>query len=190
MSGKTKRTPKETWLKTGLTLLKTHGPQALSVDRICQIVGLSKGSFYFHFGSIKKFKNHLLAYWEAQHTQVVEDYVAQQTDAVSRRLAVPVIASELDDGVERAIRVWAHTEPNARALISRVDDRRIAFVAQLIAETDQRDLATATELATIEYAAFLGFQHLLGGTTAQDRQVMFQKALCLISPSLAQAPPK
>lgn len=183
MPPKSKRISRDTWLQTGLMLLKTEGPTALTVDRLCKEVDRSKGSFYFHFGSIDPYKETLLLYWEAQHTQMVEDYVASQPNPQAQRIAVPIIAAELDDGVERAIRVWAHTEPPARQLIARVDARRIGFVAQLIAKTDGLELSEARELATIEYAAFLGFQHLMSGSTAEQRQSMFQRVLRLISPN-------
>lgn len=184
MVAKTSRISKETWLATGLDLLKTEGPVALTIERLCKALDRSKGSFYFHFGAVDPFKVALLDYWEKQHTQAVEAYADQQADAAARRLAVPEVAARLDDGVERAIRVWAHSEPAARALIARVDSRRIDYVAQLIAEADALPFAAARDLASIEYAAFLGFQHLMPDASPEARRQMFLKALHLISPNL------
>lgn len=184
MPAKPTRISRETWLATGLDLLKIEGPAALTIDRLCAVLNRSKGSFYFHFGAVDPYKEALLAYWEEQHTQAVEDYADKEADAVARRLAVPEVAARLDDGVERAIRVWAHTEPAARTLIERVDSRRIDYVAQLIAEADALPLEAAQDLAAIEYAAFLGFQHLMPDAAPEARQDMFLKALHLISPNL------
>ena len=42
---------REDWLERGLNLLAEEGSEALTIDSLCQRFGVTKGSFYHHFGS-------------------------------------------------------------------------------------------------------------------------------------------
>ena len=37
------------WLQAGYTLIAEDGLQALKIDRLCAGLGVTKGSFYWHF---------------------------------------------------------------------------------------------------------------------------------------------
>ena len=185
-----KRVSRQTWLQTGLGVLAELGPQGLTIERLCALVNRSKGSFYFHFATIDLYKAHLLAFWEESHTGAVEAGVNENQDPVAQRLALPGLAAMLDNDVERAIRHWSQGDAAAKAALAKVDARRVEFVAHVIAQTNQTSFEDAHELASIEYAAFLGFQHLLADASEGERQRMYERVLYLISPNLAQQPAK
>lgn len=185
----TTKVSKATWLEAGLTVLSEIGPDGLTIERLCTMAERSKGSFYFHFASVESYKSDLLAYWESNYTDDVEKGVMAHLSRVDQRLALPAQAAALSNRVELAIRVWSHFDDKAKTEIRKVDARRIAFVASAIEQTDGVDTETAKKLATIEYAAFLGFQHLLDGATEAERQEMFERTLYLISPNLRKPRP-
>ncbi|MEM9422776.1 MAG: helix-turn-helix domain-containing protein [Pseudomonadota bacterium] len=186
MTNTTRRIPKVAWLQAGLTVLSDIGPNGLTIERICTKINRSKGSFYFHFSSVDTYKEDLLSFWEEMHTDAVEEGVREYQDPIAQRRALPGLAAVLSDKVERAIRLWSQLDEKARAATAQVDERRIAFVANIIMQTDNTTPAMARRLATIEYAAFLGFQHLLTDATEAERQSIYESTLYLISPNLAK----
>ncbi|AUQ74037.1 TetR/AcrR family transcriptional regulator [Phaeobacter piscinae] len=175
---------KDKWLEVGLAVLSEIGANGLTIERLCAMTERSKGSFYFHFNSIEVYKIDLLSYWEGKATVETENGVVAHDDPIDQRLAMPRLAAALSNRVEVAIRAWSHHDAKAKAEIRKVDARRIAFVAGVIAQTDGVPLEIARRLATIEYAAFLGFQHLLDDASQSERQNMYESTLFLISPHL------
>jgi hypothetical protein len=45
---------RDDWLDEGLRLVASLGAPALTLDRICERMALTKGAFYHHFGSVPK----------------------------------------------------------------------------------------------------------------------------------------
>jgi AcrR family transcriptional regulator len=43
------RTPRSHWIGAGLDALATGGPEAMRVEALAQALGVTKGSFYWHF---------------------------------------------------------------------------------------------------------------------------------------------
>ena len=39
----------EDWIQAGYAILAEEGIKALKIDRLCQCLGVTKGSFYWHF---------------------------------------------------------------------------------------------------------------------------------------------
>ena len=57
-------TGRDDWLDEGLRLVASLGAPALTLDRICERMALTKGAFYHHFGSVPKFRMALLDWYE------------------------------------------------------------------------------------------------------------------------------
>lgn len=145
----------EDWLRVGLEVLVERGPDGLKIDALTAHLGVSKGSFYHHFAGLPEYRSQLLAHLEqvgfADVVAGVDDDLsaAQQldrlTDAVSR----------LDLSGERAVRLWAARDAEARALVERLDGRRLAYLTELFAEV-LGDRAGGGMFARMGYALFLG----------------------------------
>jgi AcrR family transcriptional regulator len=131
-------------------------------------VGKSKGSFYHHFEGLSAFHTALLAMWEEQLTeQPIAQADARQrggVDALEREASAHRRAARLEEAVlgidhalDRAVRAWANADARAKAAVVRIDERRIAYLAGLHRAAGHRE---ARALAEIEYAAFVGFEHL------------------------------
>ncbi len=153
-------TGKEPWLAEGLALLAEQGAQALTLDRLCERLGKTKGSFYHHFGSVPKYRTSLLAYFEAGFTAAIIDAV-ERSDAGSgreklERLLLKVV---LRDGpeLEIAMRAWAKQDPEAKAVQARVDETRTAYLRTLC---EQAGFADPDRMAKLLYVVLIGAGHL------------------------------
>ncbi len=167
-----KRRSKADWIEAGIELLKADG--AMTVDRLCRAVGRTKGSFYHHFGDLSGFQNALLSAWEQQFTEGII-VAAELLDSPADRWAlVDAMARAADFAAERAIRHWAFHDPRAQQVVARVDERRIAYLATTFPGDDAHDLAT------VEYAAFIGVEHLfiaLGEAQSEKLSALLRRAL-------------
>ena len=59
------------WLEEGLTVLQEDGPAALAADRMAKRLGVSRGSFYWHFANAMDFAAAVLAEWEDRWTNQI-----------------------------------------------------------------------------------------------------------------------
>lgn len=50
------------WIKAGYELFSLHGPDAVKIEKIARIVGISKSSFYHHFADMSIFNERLMEY--------------------------------------------------------------------------------------------------------------------------------
>lgn len=159
MSGSERLTRKD-WLETGLHLLGAEGEKAVTIERLCQVANRTKGSFYHHFKNRDEFTNALLEYWQSEYTDRIILIVEQLDDLNERRRKLDRLAASLDSQIEWAIRKWSGSDERVQQALKRVDEKRINYLAKLIGELGQPDREVAFELAIIEYAIFVGLQHL------------------------------
>lgn len=151
---------REQWLDAGLALLAQRGEAALTIQELCAVVGLTKGSFYHHFRGRRDFAESLLAHWERQKTRVIIETAEAVTDPLARfeRLGELTMDEELTE-TDAAIRQWALSNPVARKYQDRVDQLRLAYLQRVFlpfAAEDER----ARTWAQVTLAAFVGAQQL------------------------------
>ncbi|NJM70210.1 MAG: TetR/AcrR family transcriptional regulator [Scytonema sp. RU_4_4] len=161
------RLTRENWLEMGLHLLGAEGEKALTIERLCQVANRTKGSFYHHFKNRDEFINALLDYWQSEYTSRIISTVEQLDNLSDRRRELDRLAASIDNQIERAIRNWSSVDEQVKQVLKRVDEKRINYLAQLIAELVQLDEEMAFELAIVEYAVFVGVQHLFPNADAQ-----------------------
>lgn len=144
------RLDRETWLLRALEALADEGPQVLAVETLCARLGVTRGSFYWHFKTRSAFVEELVADWDKRFTQAICDEIAvQQGDAAERLLALMALIDQA--GATRfdiPVRAWAAAEPSALAAVKRTDQARYRFVRSLFAELgfsgDELEMRTRT----------------------------------------------
>jgi AcrR family transcriptional regulator len=122
------RASKQDWLREGLRILAEQGAPALTIDRLANALGLTKGSFYHHFQGLQGYKAALLTF--------VEEVMADRVSAATAVAATPIdgVTRLLDSTVveaspfEVALRAWALQDDEVRAVQERVDGHRFTTV--------------------------------------------------------------
>ena len=146
------------WLDLGLAALSEHGPRGLTLETLCARAGRTRGSFYHHFADMEAFKAAVLDRWvERDARQIVAEVERSGPDVAARRARLDTLAMSVDHHLEVAVRRWAGSDAPAAAAVRRIDRERIAYLGDLYAQEGAGD---AHDRATIEYAAFIGLQHL------------------------------
>jgi AcrR family transcriptional regulator len=144
------------WLDAGLKTLAQQGFSALKAEPLAKAMGVSRGSFYWHFADIGAFHAAILKAWREVAAEAIIAHVEAASDG-ENPLAVllrRVFSEKL--ALERAVRSWAAFDASARAAVQAIDRRRLDYVEGLIgARGTAAEKAQAR--AQILYWAFLGY---------------------------------
>ena len=138
------------WLDQGLKTLAKSGFTALKADPLAKQLGVSRGSFYWHFADVDAFHAAILARWrEIATEQVIVNLEAQPDgDALPHLLRS---AFTFKPELEVAVRSWATHDGAARKTVQAIDQRRLSYIAQLLRQSG----ATVVE-TTLRYEDFVG----------------------------------
>ena len=143
------------WLKEGLKTLAKRGFGALKAEPLAKAMGVSRGSFYWHFADIGAFHAAILKYWrEVAAEQIIADVETEGRNDPLRFLLQRAFGARLE--LEKAVRSWATFDGAARAAVQAIDRRRLDYVEGLLRSAGLAQ-ATARARAQILYWAFVGF---------------------------------
>lgn len=135
-SRQSQRLSREEWLSQALDYLAQEGKAKLTIDKLVGALGVTKGSFYWHFRDRDDFQQSLVKYWDNRYTQVVAERVEQLSGSSNDRL-LAIMEIVCKDDLARydiAVRAWAAQEPSVAMLVRSVDESRLRFVRSLFAE--------------------------------------------------------
>ena len=159
--GMSERLSADDWVRAGLKALAEDGFTALKADPLAKALGVSRGSFYWHFADIGAFHAAVLDRWQ----EVMAEAVIRELDrsapggerlrSLLRRAYTAKAALEMA-ALEMAVRAWAVSDAAARSRVAAVDRRRLAYLEDLLAATGI-GAASAVARARIFYWAYLGF---------------------------------
>lgn len=124
------------WLERALKIVAAKGGARLRVDSLVAAIGVSKGSFYWHFRNRDDFIRQLIEYWDDHYTRnVIEMLAGHKGDAGQRLFALMKMITEQDlTEMEMPFRSWAAQEPKVAALVAKVDHERLNTVRSLFKE--------------------------------------------------------
>jgi AcrR family transcriptional regulator len=170
------------WLDQGLKTLAASGFTALKAEPLAKAMGVSRGSFYWHFADIGAFHAAILKRWrEVAAEQIIANLeaTAGEEDRVSLLLR-QAFSAKL--ALERAVRSWATVDPAARSAVQAIDRRRLDYVEGLLRDAGfSREIAQAR--AQILYWAFLGFALADRPPPKPQQQAVLDELIRIASPS-------
>lgn len=124
------RLSRKSWLDHALQILQDEGIQGVRIDRMARDLGVTKGSFYWHFKDLDDLRRSILEHWAEQYSDVVsENREYLEVDPVVGLFAA--MARVREDGLdafEVAMRSWADHDPVANEAVRAVYERRTTFV--------------------------------------------------------------
>jgi len=151
-------------VKAAGNLIAQEGVQAVAVEALALVLGVTKGSFYWHFQSRDELIHAALEAWEQdQSTDVVSRYGGIADPR--RRLRVLLFAAfeDLENGKFFAALAVSSEDPRVQPYLHRVTERRLAFGVESFLALGVSE-AEARERALFAYAAYAGYFQLLRTT--------------------------
>lgn len=160
---------RQAWLDAGLQTLVEEGTQGLRIMSIAKRLGVTKGSFYWHFKNLEQYQCALLDEWERRYTQAPIKAATGAGAGAHEQLrslfsTTPAMALKLGS----AMRAWAITDDRVRAAQTRVDQQRVAHVAQLLEALGWSREESLT-LGRWAYCAFIGEAALTGAPMGETQ---------------------
>ncbi len=144
------------WLDQGLKVLARSGFTALKAEPLAKALGVSRGSFYWHFEDIDAFHVAILNHWRDVAAEQIIVNIEASANHESPLAALLRQAFQGRLGLERAVRTWATVDPAARKAVRAIDRRRLSYLKNLL-KSAGHPTRVARARAQIFYWAFLGY---------------------------------
>ena len=160
---KPERSPRlnaEDWANAALDQIADSGLAAVSVESLARRIGVTKGSFYWHFRSREALLHAALERWERIEQETVFGQLEAISDPRERlRALFRLVAHEVRSHIIYSELLKALDHPAVKPVIERVSKQRLDY---LTASFRQAGLGRveAQHRARLTYAAYVGFLQL------------------------------
>ncbi|MGI8711970.1 MAG: TetR/AcrR family transcriptional regulator [Solirubrobacteraceae bacterium] len=150
------RTPRSAWIEAGLRALACGGPDAVRTEPLAQVLGVTRGGFYWHFDDRQALLAEMLDTWERATTEeVIARVEGEGGDARARLRRLFALGSPGVLAVDLAVRDWSRREPTVAARLRRIDNRRMEYLRSLFG-------AFCADPDDVEARCMLSFSLLIG----------------------------
>ncbi len=148
------------WERAALDMLAEGGVAAVAVESLARRLGVTKGSFYWHFANREALLNAALDAWERSDEAEVVAPTESIADPRERlRELIRQVSHRRQSHAIFAALLKAIDQPLIRPIVERVSQRRIEFVTEAFRQADFDALAAANR-ARLAYSAYVGFIQL------------------------------
>lgn len=171
------RRTKQDWIAAALRALAREGIGGVRVEALARDLGVTKGSFYWHFADLEALHTAIFETWEDVGTQRIIALVEREGGSPEVRLKrLWEVCSGPDIGPELALRDFARHDARAAALVERVDQARMAYLRTLFAahgcaadETEAR--------AMLLYSLLIGTYFIRARHGRKSRKAVLEHAI-------------
>jgi AcrR family transcriptional regulator len=148
------------WEAAALDALARSGVGGVAVEPLARQLGVTKGSFYWHFADRDALLAAALRRWEDSYTERIIAGLAALSDPRARlvRLIGTVSAGGRAERIHIALATAAH-DPLVRDALARATHRRLTYLQACYVDLGQ-PRREAKKSALLAYAAYIGMIHL------------------------------
>jgi AcrR family transcriptional regulator len=122
------------WIEAAVDLLAARGLAAVKITRLADDLGVTRGSFYWHFKDREDLLSAIVKLWEQRNTKALLDAIAESHDLVSGIMAIFecwLTAEPFAPRLDAAMRDWGHQSPKVRRAVKRADSKRLDAIAEV-----------------------------------------------------------
>jgi AcrR family transcriptional regulator len=146
----------EDWARAALEAMAAGGLEAVAVEPLARTLGVTKGSFYWHFPNRDALVQRALELWEREETEDIIQRVDRESDAYARIVKLFKAAnSGYRSGRLYLALVAASERPDVNAAVRRVAQRRLSYLHACYRALGMSQ-AEARRWSTFAYATFMG----------------------------------
>jgi len=148
------------WEQEALRVIAEQGIAAVAVEPLARRMGITKGSFYWHFSSRESLLEQALLGWEEHDARNLAKSLGALDCPRDRLISFfrHVSREGLTHQVYSALTASAD-HPQVKPVLDRVATRRMAHIAQAFEELGM-DAGVAEHHARLTYSVYLGFLQL------------------------------
>ncbi|HET9034451.1 MAG TPA: TetR/AcrR family transcriptional regulator [Dokdonella sp.] len=148
------------WEQAALTVLAESGVAAVAVESLARTLGVTKGSFYWHFPTREALLKAAIDRWEQRDEDQVISYVERIEDPRARlRELFHRVSREVQSHLVYAALLQASDNALVQPVLERISRRRLTLLTETYAEAGFEPTA-AKHRARLAYTAYSGFLQL------------------------------
>ena len=120
---------KNDWLRAALEFLGASGIESVKIVPLAAHLGVTSGSFYWHFSNRPELYSALLNFWETEMTDKAIEAARKFSGSPGDRIW-NLMEEVMDSGMAKydlAVWHWAQSDDEAREVFSRTIEKRFAF---------------------------------------------------------------
>jgi len=139
----------DNWLRAAENRLAQHGIESVRVEVLARDLGVSKGSFYWHFRDRSELLDKLLTRWEDSEIAWLN---AESTAAPASRWANFIARTANADRarLEIALRAWSRSDERVSARVAAIEKRKSRLIADILREIGFPSSAANSWSETVE----------------------------------------
>jgi len=148
------------WTEKALALVMDEGVGAIKINRLCRDLGVTKGSFYWHFSDLDALLAAIAERW-ATETRVILGSLAELEGLPPLERIRAMALRLIDDrswSIERALREWARDDAVVAAVIVESDQYVFELVQAALLELGHTEQDARLRAGLLVYAG-IGFAH-------------------------------
>lgn len=150
------------WLQVALELFVGEGIDAVRITRLATELGVSRGSFYWHFEHRQDLISALVEFWQSKNTPaIIQSFESAESLAqgILRFFEICINNERFDSRLDLALREWARRSDDIRNLLDNEDTLRIDAITQFFLAMDY-PMPEALIRARVLYYSQIGFYAL------------------------------
>ncbi len=175
------------WIDAAIEMLAEDNVEALRVDTLAERLGVTKGSFYWHFKGREDLLFAALESWRLQMTSQIRSLIADTSgtpwERIERLLRIAISARPDVPGgpFEVTLRDWARRDAKVAEIVREVDAARFDFAKQLYRDAGLKE-ADASDYAELHMAFVIGSRMTLDAGDREEVQRKRRIAVALLLP--------
>ena len=178
----------EDWERAALELIAERGVQAVAIEPLARRMGITKGSFYWHFNSREALLQQALARWEEHdqrnlNTSLGEiDHPRDRLESFFRRVGKEKLTHEVYSEL-----CAAAGHPQVEPVLERVAERRMGHLSAAFEELGLPP-EQARHQARLTYSVYLGYlqlqkQHQTPSLTSEAFDAYIEHVIATLIPA-------
>jgi AcrR family transcriptional regulator len=151
----------QAWVEAAFDALAQGGIDAVRIDPLAKSLGVTRGSFYWHFKDRAALHTAMLKDWRKRASYQIGSRIESRTSSPDERLrqnlALPKSSPSARRGaaIEFAIRLWSLRDKEAAQAVKHIDHVRLQYYAKLYGEMGF-SIEDARRRAFLFYATLMG----------------------------------
>lgn len=150
-----RRLERQDWIEAASRVFATEGVDKVLIVPLAATLGVTRGSFYWHFRSRQALLDELVALWRQKNTRaLIEAATVPARDFPERFMRIMrcwIDPSLYDPGLDLAMRDWARRNPRVLAQVRAADEERIAAFARAFEEKGELPRMAFIRARTVYY---------------------------------------
>jgi AcrR family transcriptional regulator len=155
------RLSREDWLENALTVLSRQGRAGLRIEGLSAALGVSRGSFYWHFKDRDDFVHSLLEYWYEEYSAGAPAAVGRDGGSPEERLLRLMRLVHAQDLTRHdlTMRSLATLDSQFSSIVRKTDRFRLDFIESLFEEMGFTD--DELRIRSRACLAYLTVEHIM-----------------------------